>query len=183
MLNSSGAKTMKLSGNWAVVIFLLATGLMVGRFSHASGQSDPTQVSPKSVPDTFSSRSKLVRISNGVTRDGFAFTKNTYRGPDGQVVDFEIFHFHSKERVTREFDDAISHALKIIDRAKKTGEDGHTTSQMAVLTSRKEGGDEVVAMVVISAGEDFRTVRSSSLQDVLDAAAEIKRSAQTGRSQ
>ena len=85
------------------------------RFHHDQQSASETNP-PGTDPDW---RKGLLRMANGVTKDGFAFSQNTYRGTDGENLYFEIFHYRSAERAKNEFDTRVKDAPHVIERRKK----------------------------------------------------------------
>jgi len=118
-------------------------------------------------------RTGLLMMSNGFTKDGFAFSRNTYRGADGENVHFEIFHYRSTERAKKEFDSRIKNAPRVIEHRKKLDENGDVKAEMAVIPVTIDG-KKPSAMIVIVSGDTFRDVRSDSLKDVLAVAKTLK---------
>ena len=41
---------------------------------------------------SFSANSRLLRMGNGITKDGFVYSQNVYLGPDGEKVYFQTIH-------------------------------------------------------------------------------------------
>jgi predicted dehydrogenase len=118
-------------------------------------------------------RKGLLRMANGVTKDGFAFSQNTYRGTDGENLYFEIFHYRSAERAKNEFDTRVKDAPHVIERRKKLDDNGQVSAELAVLSVDIDG-KKPTAMIVIVSEDTFRDVRSDSLDDILRIAKKLK---------
>lgn len=117
---------------------------------------------------------RLLRMGNGITKDGFVFSQNVYIGPDGEKVYFQTIHYNSADRVKKEFDSNLDDTVKVIERHETKDKDGQIKSEMAVVT--RAGDDQKpVAMILITSGENLRTVRSDSLQDILGVARDLRR--------
>jgi|HubBroStandDraft_1064217.scaffolds.fasta_scaffold05921_3 hypothetical protein len=120
----------------------------------------------------FASKFSLLRMANGLTPDGFGFSENTYRGPDGEKVYFRTFHYHSVERARAEFESRIKTATKVLDRAV-TKHDGGGVDETAVLVTTGENGKSL-SMIVANVGENFRSVQSNSSEDIKPVADMLK---------
>ena len=131
----------------------------------ASGQETPNEGS-------FTSQCKLLRMANGVTKDGFAISMNTYRAPDGDTIDFLTYHYDSADRAQREFDDQLKRATKVITQISRVEESGHT-ERLAVFVITHAGKADI-AVLASTAGPLLHSAQSKSLQDVELFAAEIK---------
>lgn len=115
---------------------------------------------------SFNASVTLIRMANGTMKDGFRFSENLYLGPDGEEVCFRTIHYHSADRVKKEFGSGLKDAVKVIDHREALDGNDQIKSEMAVIT-RAVPGQKPVAMILITAGENLRIVHSDSLQDVL----------------
>lgn len=114
---------------------------------------------------SFNANSRLLRMGNGITKDGFVYSQNVYLGPDGEKVYFQTIHYNSAERVKKEFDSRVNDTVNVIERHEAKEKDGHIKSELVVIT--RAGDDQKpVAMILWTFGETLRTVRSASLQDI-----------------
>lgn len=120
----------------------------------------------------FASKFSLVRMANGLTPDGFGFSENTYRGPDGEKLYFRTVHYHSAERARAEFESRIKAATKVLDRAEAKG-DGGGVAEMAVLVTTGGSGKQVSA-IVLNVGENLRSVQSNLGEDIKQVAEMLK---------
>jgi hypothetical protein len=105
---------------------------------------------------------RLLRRSHGITKEGFGFSQNDYRGPDGEKVRFRIVHYDSTERARNEFEAQIRSATKVVDHQKKPF-DQDKDYEMAELIVGK--GNEP-GMVISIVGKDLRSAESDSPQDL-----------------
>jgi hypothetical protein len=101
----------------------------------------------------FASKFNFVLRADGCTPDGFLFSQNTYRGPDGEKVYFRTFHYHSAERARAEFDSRVKPATKVFDRVA-TKRDGGAVDETAVLVTIGENG-KPLSMLVANVGRTF----------------------------
>jgi hypothetical protein len=125
---------------------------------------------------SFNANSRLLRMGNGITKDGFVFSQNVYLGPDGEKVYFQTIHYNSAERVKKEFDSNLDDTVKVIERHEAKEKDGRIRSEMVVIT--RAGDDQKddqkpVAMILRTFGENLYTVRSASLQDIFAVARDL----------
>jgi len=122
---------------------------------------------------SFNANSRLLRLGNGITKDGFVFSQNVYLGPDGEKVYFQTIHYNSADRVRKEFEAALDDSAKVIEHRNTTDKDGQIKSELVVMT--RAGDDQrPAAMILITSGENLRTVRSESLQDILAVARDLR---------
>ena len=153
---------------------LIACLVFMTSLAYAQGtrQPQPSDILPGPGPQSgtteadreFASKFSLLRMADGRTPDGFLFSQNTYRGPDGEKVYFRTFHYHSTERARAEFESRIKAATKVLDRVETKG-DGGEVDEMAVLVTTGENG-KPLSMIVVNAGENFRSVQSNSSEDI-----------------
>jgi pyocin large subunit-like protein len=157
---------------FTIAFVLMAAGLLCDtggyRFKCSASQSATTKSS-----EDFAAKFKLLRMANGVTSDRVAFSQNTYKGPDGEKVFFTIFHLHSAEKATNEFQDRLKEAKKVVDHPAAQ-RDGSRVDEMAVITTLGPNAKKESTMIINLAGEEFRTVQSDSTADVLTIAEEMK---------
>jgi hypothetical protein len=118
-------------------------------------------------------RTGLLEMANGITRDGFSFSLNTYRGTGGLKVYFEVFHYGSTDRAKKEFDERMKNEPRVIEHRKKLSENGDVEAELAVVSVMVDG-KKPTAMIMIVSGDSFRDVRSDSLEDVLAIARTLK---------
>ena len=132
-----------------------------------------TPTDPTNKGSSFNANSKLIRMANGTTKDGFVYSENLYLGPDGEEVYFKIIHYHSTDRVKKEFEAGLNDSVKVIDHRKATDKNGQIKSEMVVIT-RAKADQKIVALILIASDENLRTVCSHSLKDVLAVAKDLK---------
>jgi hypothetical protein len=150
-------------------------GSLVGQQKESGKPSD--QIPSKEVaapPGTGSDRrTGLLRMANGITNDGFVFSRNTYRGADGENVYFEVFRYRSTERAKKAFDAQMKNAPRVIEHRMELDENGDFKAEMAVIPVTIDG-KKPSAMIVIVSGATSRDVRSDSMEDVLAVARTLK---------
>jgi hypothetical protein len=161
------------------VALLAATSLSAERAQDGTQpqKQDSTAKQAGSVEGTkgssFNANSKLIRMAHGTMKDGFPFSENLYLGPDGEEVYFKTIHYHSADRVKKEFEAGLKESAKVLDHRKAADKNSQIKSEMVVIT-RAEGDEKILAMILITSGENLRTVRSYSLEDVLAVAKDLK---------
>lgn len=130
----------------------------------------PGSQPPTEADKEFARKFDLIRMANGVTPDGFTFSENTYKGPDGEKVYFRVFHYHPAERARVEFESRIKTASKIVDRVQAKG-----GGQMVILLTPNENKKQL-SVILVYAEDDFRSVQSSSFDDIKRVAEMLKAS-------
>jgi len=93
----------------------------------------------------------------------------------GEEVSFFIVHYHSSERVKREFDSRIKDAIEVIKQEENTRTSG-VKSEIAVITSKDKDAKTTAIVIINDGSEDLRYITSISLQDILAVEKTLKRS-------
>jgi hypothetical protein len=109
----------------------------------------------------------LIRMANGVTKDGGSFSENIYQVLDGQKVYEYIIHTGSTDKVKKDFDAKLKDATKVIEQPQPLEEKGQVVGLRAVITS-PDKQQKPTSMIVTTAGNNLRIIQSDSLQDALE---------------
>jgi hypothetical protein len=109
----------------------------------------------------------LIRMANGVTKDGGSFSENIYQAHDGQKVYEYIIHTGSTDKVKKDFDARLKDATKVIEQVQPLEEKGQVVGQRAVITG-PDKQQKTTSMILITAGNNLRIIQSESLEDALE---------------
>ena len=122
---------------------------------------------------------KLVRMSNGWTKKGFAVSGMNYESAAHVKVYLKIVHVDSREDAKKEYNDWLKEAAKIIDQGTvqdKPATKPATTEERAVIAVRETSKDcEEIFSVVATAGSVLRVIQSCSLEAAVEFERQAKR--------
>ena len=159
-----------------VAICLVAAAIHGSRPPALTGQEADTQrpatqqSSPETTPQV-EMKFKLVMMSNGRTKNGFAFSGMTYETANQVKVYVYLVHLGSREGAKKEYDERLSGALKIIEQGKiqdKPASKPATTEDRAVIVLPSTGKDcKETFTVLATAGTVLRIYQSGSLEAVV----------------
>jgi hypothetical protein len=142
----------------------------------ASQQSSPVVTAHEEM------KFKLVRMSKGWTKKGFAVSGMNYESAAHVKVYLKIVHTGSREGAKKEYDDWLKEAAKIIEQGNvqdKPATKPATTEDRAVIVVLETARDcEKMFTVVATAGTVLRIIQSCSLE----AAVEFEKQAKLGES-
>jgi hypothetical protein len=134
-----------------------------------SNQSDSTCSDEKNFSRCFRSLS----MANGLTSGGFAYSENTYTGPDGEKVYFRTVHYDSRDRAVQAFDEIEKSATKTLDQAKKVNKNG-LEEKLAVLELGNES-QRGASIVIATSDNKLMSTQSKSSRDVEIVANQMKK--------
>lgn len=136
------------------------------------------QSSPAATPHE-EMKFKLVRMSNGWTKKGFAVSGMNYESAAHVKVYLKIVHVDSREDAKKEYNDWLKEAAKIIDQGTvqdKPATKPATTEERAVIAVRETSKDcEEIFSVVATAGSVLRVIQSCSLEAAVEFERQAKR--------
>jgi hypothetical protein len=159
-----------------IVICLVASAAYVSRAASQPGQEAETQrpANQQSSPDMTSHEEmkfKLLRMSNGVTKNGFTYGGLRYETATHIMVDVTMVHLGSREGAKKEYDDQLKGALRIIEQGKvqdKPASKPATTEDRAVIVVPSTTKDcKEMFTVLATAGTVLRVQQSGSLEAVV----------------
>src|ERR1700691_1950760 len=93
------------------VLFFMSVSLPAGDVlspqAVAQGLARPSNQIDSTCSDekNFSRCFRLLTMANGFTSGGFAYSENTYTGPDGEKVYFRAVHYDTRDRAVQAFDE------------------------------------------------------------------------------
>jgi hypothetical protein len=137
----------------------------------ADAQRPTTQQSnPETTPQveiTF----RLVRMSDGFTKNGFRFGGLTYETANQIMVYVYIVHIGSREGAKKEYDDRLKEAVRIIEQGKvedKPASKPATTEDRAIIVVPSITKDcKEMFGILATAGSVLRIQQSCSLETVV----------------
>jgi hypothetical protein len=137
----------------------------------AAAQRPATQqTSPDTTPQV-ETKFKLLIMSNGITKNGFAFSGLTYETANQMKVYVYMVHLGSREGAKKEYDDRLNGALKLIEQGKiqdKPASKPATTEDRAVIVLPSTAKDcKEMFTVLATAGTVLRIQQSCSLEAVV----------------
>jgi hypothetical protein len=159
-----------------IAICLSATAAYGSQSPTPTGQQADTkrpatqQSSPETTPQV-EMKFKLVMMSNGSTKNGFAFSGMTYETANQVKVYVYLVHLGSREGAKKEYDDRLKEAVRIIEQGKiqdKPASKPPTTEDRAVIVLPSTGKDcKEMFTVLATAGTVLRIQQSCSLEAVV----------------
>lgn len=121
---------------------------------------------------------KLLRMSNGITKDGFVYSGLTLETTTHIMVYVSIVHPGSREGVKKEFDSQLKEAVRIIKQGKvqdKPASKPATTEDRAVVVVPSTAKDcKEMFTILATAGTVLRIHESCSLEAVVALEKEAK---------
>lgn len=115
---------------------------------------------------------KLIRMSNGFTENGFAYSGLTYETATHTKVDVKIVHLVSREGAKKEYDEQLKGAVRIIEQGKvqdKPATKTATTEDRAVIVVPSTAKDcKEMFTILATAGTVLRIHQSCSLEAVVE---------------
>jgi hypothetical protein len=136
------------------------------------------QSSPAAAPHE-EMKFKLIRMSNGWTKKGFAVSGMDYESAAHIMVYLKIVHPGSREGAKKEYDDWLKEAAKIIEQGAvqdKPATKPATTEDRAVIVVPENARDcERMFTVVATAGTVLRLIQSCSLEAAVEFERQAKR--------
>jgi hypothetical protein len=115
---------------------------------------------------------KLLRMSNGITKNGFTFSGLTYETATHIMLYVAIVHLASREGAKKEYDDELKGAVRIIEQGKvqdKPATKPPTTENRAVIVVPSTAKDcKEMFSVLATAGTVLRIQQSCSLEAVVE---------------
>jgi hypothetical protein len=137
----------------------------------ADAQRPATQQSSPETTPQVEMKFKLVMLSNGSTKNGFAFSGMTYETANQVKVYVYLVHLGSREGAKKEYDDRLKEAVKIIEEGKvqdKPASKPATTEDRAVVVLPSTAKDcKEMFTVLATAGTVLRIQQSCSLEAVV----------------
>jgi len=115
---------------------------------------------------------KLLRMSNGITKDGFSYGGMTYETATHTKVYVTIVHLGSREGAKKEYDDRLKEALRIIDRGnvrdQPATKPASTENRAVVMVPATSKDCKEMFTVLATAGTVLRIQQSCSLEAVAE---------------
>jgi hypothetical protein len=141
----------------------------------------PSVANQSSGPDTTPQemKFKLLRMSNGMTKNGFANGGLTYETADHTMVHVRMVHADSREGAKAEYEGEVKGAVRIIERGQiqdKPATKPATTEDRAVVVVPSTVKDcKEMFTVLATAGTVLRIQQSCSLEAVIEWEKQAKR--------
>jgi hypothetical protein len=137
----------------------------------ADAQRPATQQSNPETTPQVEMKFRLLTMSNGITKNGFAFGGLTYETANQIKVYVYMVHLGSREGAKKEYDDRLKEAVKIIEEGKvqdKPASKPATTEDRAVVVLPSTAKDcKEMFTVLATAGTVLRIQQSCSLEAVV----------------
>jgi hypothetical protein len=133
-------------------------------------RSATQQSGPETTPQV-ETKFKLVKMSDGFTKNGFRFGGLTYETANKIMVYVYMVHLGSREGATKEYDDQLKGAVRVIEEGKvqdKPASKPATTEDRAVIVVPSITKDcKELFTVLGTAGTVLRVHQSCSLEAVV----------------
>jgi hypothetical protein len=137
----------------------------------ADAQRYTTQPSNPETTPQVEMKFRLVRMSDGFTKNGFRFGGLTYETANQIIVYVYMVHLGSREGAKKEYDDRLKEAVKIIEEGKvqeRPASKCATTEDRAVVVLPSTAKDcKEMFTILATAGTALRIQQSCSLETVV----------------
>jgi hypothetical protein len=115
---------------------------------------------------------KLLRMSNGMTKNGFAYGGLTYETAAHIIVSVRIVHLGSRDGAKKEYDDQLKDAVRIIEQGqiqdKPATKPPATEDRAVMVVPGTDKGCKEMFTILATAGTVLRIQQSCSLEAVVE---------------
>ena len=156
----------------AVAILTFAIGVgFAALWSGFRNSSPQASVEEKSSAPTLVEKKRIYKwtIHTSGMADGYDAAFSTFHSTDGMKFSMMSVYYNSPRQAEREFQKRLKESIEVIKREPFLDEDGRQIGEQVIATfPSRLGASTISAELIWTRGKDLISIRSSSLENILE---------------